>query len=158
MKNTSGMGWDEATQRPTCSSEVWNTYMKANLNAGKFRTKVLRNYVQLSELLQGRQATGEYASTGSQIRKRSNPEDSGGEDTTSNPGSASTRLATPNKRSHKAKDKISGSQLLSGIESLKEITLRSKQGTTIRVQAQTQLERTFPHLSVSEKVALWRLF
>ena len=61
MKNTSGMGWDEATQRPTCSEEVWNTYVKANPNALKFRTKGLRNYIQLAELLEGRQATGEYA-------------------------------------------------------------------------------------------------
>lgn len=47
MKNTSGMGWDEASQRPTCGPNVWNTYIRANPNAAKFQTKGLHKYVQL---------------------------------------------------------------------------------------------------------------
>ena len=93
MKNTSGMGWDEATQRPNCSENVWKNYVKANPNALKFRTKGLRNYTQLAGLLEGRQATGEYVTTDFQARKRSNPEDSSEDATSSSTTPASVLLA-----------------------------------------------------------------
>ena len=158
------MGWDEATQRPTCSDDVWNTYVKANPNAMKFRTKGLRNYIHLAELLEGRQAIGEYASSGSQL-KRSYPADSSSdnETTTTTPAPRSgsmtpalrTATAGPSKRSHRLKDKVSGSQLLSGIETLKEIAVRGK---NIRLQAQEKLAKEFPNLTLKEKMAMWTIF
>ena len=153
MKNTSGMGWDEGTQRPTCSNDVWNTYVKANPNALKFRTKGLRNYIQLAELLEGRQATGEFASSGFETpRKRSCSDE---EDL--KPTISESRPTT--KRPHRSKDKVSGSQLLSGIETLKELTIiRSKQGPNLRLQAQAKLAKEFPNLVLKEKIAMWKLF
>lgn len=166
MKNTSGMGWDEGTQRPTCSNDVWNTYVKANPNALKFRTKGLRNYIQLAELLEGRQATGEYASSGFEMpRKRSCCNDetprkrSCSDEEDLKPGSTTSILRPTPKRSHRSKDKVSGSQLLSGIETLRELTvIRSKQGPNLRLLAQAKLAKEFPNLVLKEKIAMWKLF
>ncbi|PON87695.1 Myb/SANT-like domain containing protein [Trema orientale] len=64
LQNT-GMGWDPQTRTVTASEEVWESYLKVNPGAKKFRKKGLPHYDLLGVIFNNTTATGQmnYSST-----------------------------------------------------------------------------------------------
>lgn len=63
LKDNSGFGWDSEAKLPTASDQVWKAYISAHPKAKEFRYHTLENFEQLSEIFEGRLATGNYILT-----------------------------------------------------------------------------------------------
>lgn len=61
LRDQSGFGWDEVTQRVTAAPEVWDRYISSHPKASVFRYNTLPYWRELEEIFAGRYATGKYA-------------------------------------------------------------------------------------------------
>jgi hypothetical protein len=61
IRENSGLGWDSELQLPTCSDDVWETYIAAHPEAKNWRKTRFPLYDKISELVIGGLATGNFA-------------------------------------------------------------------------------------------------
>ncbi|KAG6470760.1 hypothetical protein ZIOFF_071837 [Zingiber officinale] len=66
----SGFGWDPITEFFIAEPEVWQQLIEIKPAAAEWKTKPIRNYEKLVQLYGKDRATGQYAETASEMRKR----------------------------------------------------------------------------------------
>ncbi|KAI8551428.1 hypothetical protein RHMOL_Rhmol06G0184700 [Rhododendron molle] len=74
MKDTTGFGWDEASQTVIATDDVWLTYLQAYPKAAKFRNQGLDHFEELDELLSNSLANGAFARPNTQPTPTSDEE------------------------------------------------------------------------------------
>lgn len=73
VNNTSGFGWDEATQMVKAHNDVWDRIILSNKDYAKYRMRSLPFYKELKDIFYGNFATGKHATISTATASRHTP-------------------------------------------------------------------------------------
>ncbi|KAF8462131.1 hypothetical protein BDZ91DRAFT_850730 [Kalaharituber pfeilii] len=162
---SSGVGWDDAARKVTCSEAVWSAFVQKHRGVAKFRFRGLRNFDRMGELLEKRatqaQPAGEYARSRARLAKRaaavSSPAPTEEQQEEEEEGEDEVQEVPVTKRARTASlhtPRSRGPHLLaSAIDSLAH-SARTK----VRSQAIHKLQLDYPELDPEEMAAVFEIF